>query len=545
MSKLNKIFQSVPVKIPDRSGFDLSHEVLTTALTGTLVPATCFEVLPGDTISLGSAMKVTLPPFAVPFMGRVDACLEAFFVPYRQLWQGWQSFITQNDGTNPGTAKPTVFQVGDNPVLNVPVQVPSVVSELTTSDYFGPGTLADYLGVKNSTIAEGLGISALPFLAYHKICDHWYRDQNLTKPFFPKAFAHGYQGLAVTPDSFAATGRFLPSVANWDSFNSAPYHQMLVLNPLRDDSWFTDESIVPFDTKLGLGSLRQRCWAKDYFTSATPQPQAGALATVSFDTSGNIGEFTIASLRAANSLQRWMEINNLGGTEYGSQILAHFGVMPPDAVINEPILLGSVRENVFVGSVENNSNASQPAGGKNPFGVLGSAAGFGSSGSRGSLVDEFHAKEHGLIMVMFSLVPHAYYNTGIERYLRHLHVGDFAFPEFANIGDQPIFNNELYSESEAPLGVFGYNQRYSEYKALNDRVSGLLEEGQNLSVYALKRTFDTIPQLSTEFVEIPTDFLDPVFAVTTKESGYSCMLDAFFDARVLRVLPEYSLPCLK
>lgn len=96
MSKLNKIFNSIPVTIPDRSGFDLSHESIGTATTGTVIPVTHFEVLPGDTISMGSMLSVSLPPFAVPFKGRIDAELTAAFIPYRLIWSGWQNFITQN-----------------------------------------------------------------------------------------------------------------------------------------------------------------------------------------------------------------------------------------------------------------------------------------------------------------------------------------------------------------------------------------------------------------------------------------------------------------
>lgn len=547
MSKLNKIFQSVPVKIPDRSGFDLSHESLFTAYCGTETPAACFEVLPGDTFSIGAMSKVTLPPFAVPFMGRVDACLEAFFVPNRILWKGWQSFITQNNGVQ------SVSSGGNS--SGVPISVPLVdLSASANANYLGNSSLAHYLGIKfRSNYTGAPSVSALPFLAYHSIMDNYYRDENNMKPFFAKNvnLAAASVGTGVLP---YVNARILPSGTYGGTTALSP------VLPLGLTSSTAPSVFDLVDTTIGLGSLRQRCWAKDYFTTATTRPQAGANASVTFDTSGNSGNFTIATLRAANSLQKWLERNNIAGTDYGMTILSHFGCTPPDSVLDKPVFLGQQRMPVYVGSVENNNGTpdSQITGQdtKNPFGTaLGSAAGFGSGFDKGSLVDEFTAKEHGYIMVLFCLVPHAYYDTGISRMHLHRSYGDFAWPEFANIGDQQVLQIELSSNatgSTAPIteqDVFGYNQRYSEYKFKLDQVAGLLEDGESLDVYALKRTFtpessSETPQLGKEFLTIPRDFLDQVSNVNTKVSDFGCIVDVYFDARALRVLPEYSLPSL-
>ena len=334
MSKLNKIFQSVPVKIPDRSGFDLSHEHLFTATVGTEVPAACFEVLPGDTISVGNMTKVTLPPFAVPFMGRVDVAVEAFFVPNRIIWKGWQAFITQNNGVQPVSA-------GGSSSF-VPSSVPLVAPDSMVPSSMGPGSLADYLGFNLDGLSTQFpDISAMKFLAYQKVLDDWYRDENNMKPFFFK-----------NPSSFVSSSSSAYVLARaLNSYGSAaPVLPLDVPEITGVIASFTDSSI-------GLGSLRQRCWSKDYFTTATTRPQAGAESSVRFDTSGSTGSFTIATLRAANSLQKWLERNNIAGTEYGSQILSHFGVTPPDAVLDKAVLLGQNRFPVYVGSVENNSAA--------------------------------------------------------------------------------------------------------------------------------------------------------------------------------------------
>lgn len=513
--KLNPVFQSVPVKIPDHSGFDLSREHLFTAPVGTLVPAECFEVLPSDIVSMGAMHKVTFPPFAVPFMGRVDACLEAFFVPARILWKGWQPFISQNMGVQDSARVPS----------RVPLVDFSVAANLP---YLSNGSLADYLGMR-SHASTTRSVSAMKFLAYHKICDNWYRDQNNVKPFFMKFPFGGTTGFSEALAAHAI-----------DSFSTPSEVVTLPLYP----TTYSGAQVNNVDLSIGLGSLRQRSWAKDYFTTMTTRPQAGDAAEIRFSTSGSTSAITVSDIRAASALQKWLERNNIAGTDYGSQILAHFGVVPPDAVMDKPVLLGQDRQSVYVGSVENNSTAEGADSRNNPFGSsLGSAAGFGSSLGKGSLIPEFHVKEHGFIMVMFSVVPHAYYDTGIERENTHIGVGDFAWPEYAHIGDQPVYAEELFNEAASSLTI-GYNQRYSEYKCRIDKISGILHDDDLLGVYALKRGFTGVPALGKEFLEIPQNYLDQVSTADYEVSQYGAIVDCFFDTRCIRVLPEYSLPSL-
>lgn len=585
MSKLNKIFQSVPVTIPDRSGFDLSHEVFTTAATGTMVPITHFEVLPGDKISMGSALKVTLPPAAVPFLGRIDAELTAAFIPYRLLWKGWQAFITQNSGGAPRTSNSLVNVGGSDSISSllssdVPESVPFIdvhgsQYRISTGDasgsfnldsrFFGPGTLADYLGYKVPASVNYLNDqsfnnipnpSAMPFLAYHKFCDDWVRDENNMLPFFPKAWraqrarpsANGILAARLCPNTVGLDMGQSTGFSGNDMTMSPFAVDLRPMTDLSNPSQYYLDGVV--DQTLGLGLLRQRCWAKDYFTTANTRPQAGSASSVRFDTSGNTGAFTISTLRAANQLQKWLEKNNISGTDYGSQILAHFGVTPPDAVLDRSVLLGSVRTPVVVNAVESNTNSLDggATGSRNPYaGQLGSAAGMPAAFGDGSLIDDFEPKEHGIIMVFFCLIPHATYNTGIDRQLLHLGIGDFAFPEFSGLGDQLITQAELGFSNNLGYGnaalPFGYQQRYAEYKFKNDRISGLLADGNNLDVYALQRGF-YIPNLGKNFLEIEKDYLDQVLNVSYEEAGFSCIVDAFFDAKAIRVLPEYSLPSL-
>lgn len=523
MSHLSKVFTKVPVKVQDRSGFDMSHENLFSAKIGTLIPASVEEVMPGDVVSVGSALSVELPPLATNFKGRVDARLEAFFVPNRLLWAGWQDYICQDQNH-----KPVV------PGFSVASEIPYVK---LTGSVAGPGSLADYLGVKAFTTAgsQSADVNALPFLAYHKIWDDWYRDSNIQQPFFVDGLSNGeYSGAGTVHAS------------------SLPYERTSGVLSVDNAGHLASRSTLGFNGR-DVRSLVQRNFAKDYFTTMTTKPQAGAEARLQFRVE-NTGEdyldgtFSIASLRTANALQKWLERNNIAGTRYYDQILAHYGVLPSDAAFQRSVLLGSMTTPVIVNSIAQNAQGSNSQT-KNPYAnSTGAQFGRGNAFGKDSLINNFEVREHGFIFIMFSLVPHAYYSTGTRRYITKRSTSDtYAFPEFAGIGDQEVYKSEMYSQSvtdgvDDP--IIGYAQRYSEYKYHDDEIHGLLQDGQSLNSFVLSRGFDNSVALSSSLLEIPTGFMDSVMVTTSGVSGFNAIVDCYFDAKYLRVLPEYSLPSL-
>lgn len=533
MSHLSSIFNKVPVKVQKRSGFDLSHENLFTAKVGTLIPASVEEVLPGDVVSIGSALAVELPPLATNFKGRVDARLEAFFVPNRILWGAWQDFITRDINSVPSTATGVTGGSGVTvPSYDVPTQVPLVK---ITNSMAGAGTLTDYLGYKgNSTGAVLPEVNALPYAAYWKIWDDWYRDSNIQQPFFYNSmpFSSSYVVSTIGASRLPVNGSTGVLSDTGVTFTSA-------------------YSMRGVNGKL-ITDLAQRNFAKDYFTTMTYRPQAGEGASLKFnvDSLASTATFTIAQLRAANSLQKWLERNNISGTRYYDQILAHFGVVPSDAAFQRPVLLGSMTTPVIVNSISQTASVDSAGSTSNgnPYGFgAGAQFGKGTSFGKDTLVDSFEVKEHGFIFVMFSLVPHAYYSTGARRYLFNYKSSDYAFPEFANIGDQVVTAKELgsnYTSVSQMDAEVGYVQRYAHYKYHDDEVHGLLADGQSLDAFVLSRGFDNAPTLGSSMLEIPTDYMDNVMVTETNVSGFNAIVDAYFDSKVLRVLPEYSLPSL-
>lgn len=511
MSHSSSIFQRVPVEMPNRSGFDMSHENLGTLTTGTLVPVLVDELLPNDTISLGSSFQVQLPPMVADFYGRIDFVLEAFFVPMRLLWGGWQDFMTHP------TASPQYPE--GTPVQSKPTSLPRVVA---SSGDFASGTLADYLGFKGAPTSEAnIYLNALPFIAYHRIFDDWYRESRIQAPLFfrPSSGAINVAGPSALPYTSVVSGGSAGPIV--------PYSAL-------------------FPDGVAVGSLRQRNFAKDYFTTSTPLPQAGNASQLEFDVTDNKGAFSIAALRAANSLQKWMERNNIAGYRYSDQIFAQFGRYPSDAIMDRCIYLGRQSSNVYTRSVFNtygNPNGSQG----NNSDTLGYKAGSSQSIGEGSLVDSFTTSEHGYLFVLASLVPHAYYSSGVRRYLSRSVVGDFAFPLLSGMGDQAIRVSELDSSVYGTDDdiEFAYNDLYSEYKYHDDEIHGRLRDGEDLHQFALQRSFlGTQPEMSSEFLQIPISYLDQITSMDVESSGYSAWYDIFFPYKKVSTLPEYSLPTL-
>lgn len=535
MSHTSRIFDRVPIDLPNRSGFDLSHENLFTATCGTLIPCLCHPMLPNDTISLGTNFQVQLPPMVTDFYGKVDAVVEVFFVPNRLLWGGWEDFIT-HPTKNPQYPAGTLVQ-------GRPSRVPTINLKGYDVSNFASGSLADYLGMKSVSVSDWTTdylISAMPFIAYHRIWDDWYRDTRIQAPLFYKP-SNAYETVPQGNLPPALTAACVPyQSVSVDVTNSA-YDSTSTFGPVF--SLYASYDLGVLGDGVSLWSLRQRNWSKGYFTTASTLPQAGDGAEIQIDVDDNgTGAISIAAIRSANSLQKWEERNNFS-YRYADQIYGQFGIYPDAAKMDRAIYLGRTRQTVYTRSVFQTADGE---GGIND--VVGSKKGSAQVLAEDSLVGSFRASEHGYLMALFSLVPHSYYSTGASREFSRLESEDFPFPLLAGMGDQKIMRSELVGlipSQAASDAVFGYNDLYSEYKYIEDEVHGLLRDGQSLENFALQRSFDgSGVELSSAFLQIPINALDQVQAVATSEQGFSCWVDMYFTMKKISTLPAYSLPTL-
>lgn len=528
------IYDKVPVKVQKKSGFDKSFQNLFTGKVGTIIPILTDELIPNTTVRLRMAITTQLPPLASDTFMRVKQKYAAFFVPTRILVPRYEEWLT---GKN----------VGNSTVTKIVLPTFSFNPELDKAAY-GNGSLLDYLGYKCSETKFGelqsIKLSALPLLAYHKIYNDWFRNSLVQKDIFNNALAASVVYNPATSSVIAPC-----SIAS----NRCEF-------TYKSDSTEATAGGSAFADGVQITSLRQANFGSDLFTSCTPKPQNGEAQAVSFQTVNSNGKFTISALRAANSMQQFLERNNLAGNRLVDYVKAQYGANLNDAIAQRPVLLGSGSFDVYSkgvyqtqSQVENESVVST-----NPFGSVGTK--YGSAYVDGSdlVIEGFTAQEPGYLMVVTWLSPKVTYSTGVDpvltRYTSFDSQSDMANPILQNVGNEPIYAKQLSMDDAITNrnDVFGYNERYCNWKDKMDEVHGLLRDNASLASFALQRTFGTSgttpgysPRITSEFLQIPTDYMDQVAAVATNISQYGYWCDTYFDYKVSMPLARYSVPSLQ
>lgn len=537
-------FVKAPVNVPKLSGFDKSHQNLLTTKCGTITPVLIDELIPGSKVHLKLALSASLPPLASDTFMRCSVKVEAFFVPFRLLAGSFESWFTDEakrfatydvgSSVSPASLKGLLPCIGG---LDASTQG-TAIGAMTAR-----GCLFDYLGYKSSSVyaltTSGIAISAMPALAYHRVYHDWYRNTLVQQDVF-------------LPPTNTSTSSISPA-SGVKMMGTAPY---TFFQPSGSPGYIFDTgaSLQLADGKY-LYDLRQRNFGLDYFTTGTPQPQQGSAEVVSFTTSGATGQFSIAALRAANSMQQFKERNNLAGNLFVQQCYARYGVSPSDGVAQRSLYLGSADYEVYSKGVYNNTNDQGSAtSNNNPFGdVVGAQYGSAKAVGNSTLVESFEAKEPGYLLVNATLVPRVTYSSGIHRrftnYVGPGSISDLANPILQNVGPQPIYSYELngYLAGTTPY-IFAYTDRYASFKTMEDELHGLLRDGSSLQSFALQRNFAASaqgPVISSQFLEIPTNYMDQVTAVSSHVSTYGCWMDCYFDYKVAQPLAKYSLPSLQ
>lgn len=528
------IYDKAVVKVQKKSGFDKSFQNLFTSKVGTITPILVDELIPNTTVNLKMAITTQLPPLASDTFMRVKQKYAAFFVPTRILMPGFENWLCGSTNNSPsGTA--------------VKIRVPMIN---TTSAKLGVGSLGDYLGFKlpsNANTNINCAVNALPFLAYHKIYDDWFRNSLVQKPLFVDDVIAGNVDYKASNSN-----RVVPCSHSGDAYNYRINAVPGTTNPTVD----TEHSPL-FADGVSILDLRQANFGTDLYTSCTPSPQNGEAQSVSFVTAaeGADSSFTISALRAANSIQQFLERNNLAGNRLVDYVKAQYGANLSDAIAQRPILIGSGSFDVYSKGVyqtaESDTDTATSVVYQNPFRATPGAR-YGSAYVDGSdlIIKGFTAAEPGYLMVVTWLSPKVTYSTGIDpmltRYMSSADSqSDMANPILQNVGNEPIFARQLNASQINSDAVFGYNDRYANWKDKTDEVHGILRDQSSLQSFALQRTFDGTVKLSSDFLKIPVNFLDQVASVDTQISEYGYWSDTYFDYKVSMPLAKYSVPSLQ
>lgn len=557
------IFTSITKKRQKRSTFDLSHDVKLSLDMGYVVPTYVQEVLPGDKTNISSSCMLRMAPLISPVMHRIGVKMEYFFVPNRILWANWETFIT---GSRNGKV------IEDD--LVVPFISP-YNSELSPVN--GIGSLMDYMGIPTPADFEegeepsGIAINALPFAAYQRIWDEYYRDENLIESMYDVEEWDNYNMLPddVTSEQTQQLMQLRPRCWEHDYFTSAlPWAQKgeQVQIPVDIDGTgltiqYSDEGVARSYWKLdGGGNVEAdrpvRTGNTTGGSSSIISDNGGAEQVLNLDNSANLiitGEGTsqvgtINDLRAAFKLQEWLETNARGGSRYFESIYAHFGLRTPDSRLQRPEFIGSYKSNMIISEVLQTSSPQAEA--DTPQGNM---SGHGQNVSTTRSFNHY-AQEHGFIIGVMSIMPRTAYQQGIPKHFSKLiNRLDFYFPEFAHLGEQEIGIYEIYAGAGATTQPFGYTPRYAEYKFMLSRVAGDFRD--TLRYWHLGRYFESTPQLNDFFVSSGQSIGKRIFAVqdlpasddpeaASLRNYHSIYGHVFHQVKCNRLMPKYGTPTI-
>jgi len=291
-----------------------------------------------------------------------------------------------------------------------------------------------------------------------------------------------------------------------------------------------------YNTSVGTSRSPTTPYLQDKTIGLVTSGESGLYADLSDATAA-----TINQLRQAFQIQKLLERDARGGTRYTEIIRAHFGVISPDARLQRPEYLGGGSTNININPIAQTSSST----------VTGSSTPMGTLAAMGTALAHNHGftqsfTEHGVIIGMVSVRADLTYQQGLPRMWSRSTRYDFYFPAFAHLGEQAVLNKEIYVTGESSdNNVFGYQERWAEYRYKPSQISGLFKStaAGTLDGWHLAQKFNTLPTLNNTFIE-DTPPLERALAVGSEANGQQFLFDSFFDVKMARPMPMYSVPGL-
>jgi len=516
-----------------RSKFDRSHGLKTTLNAGDLVPIFVDEALPGDTFSLKTTTFGRIATPLHPVMENIFAETFFFAVPLRIIWDNWERFNGAQD--NPG----------DSTDFLTPILANGNVAAESLGDHFGLPIGKD-----------GLEICSFWHRAYNRIFTDWFRSEDLQDgPVNPKDDGPDQDaGFAIRKRG-----------KRHDYFTScliAPQKGDPVQLPLGGTAPVSiDPDAIPI---LSDGTDVTMSWggAGNHKLRAVigSDPNVIALGSVApggdgqFLNSGLTGDgsalvgsadlsaataATINQIRQAFQIQRLLERDMRGGTRYTEILRAHFNVTSDDARLQRAEFLGGGTSQLMMNPVPQTSADEVGGGADTPQGNL-AAYGVFSARNQG-FVKSF--TEHCVIIGLISIRADLNYQQGLPRMFSRRTRFDFYWPALAHLGEQAVLNREIFAQGSPgfdDIGVFGYQERYAEYRYKPSMITSQMRSSfpQSLDVWHLAQDFADLPVLGDQFIrEDP-----PIDRIIAVQSEPQFLLDVHFDLQCARPMPTYSVP---
>lgn len=536
-------FSAIPTIDIPRSRFDRTHRHTTAFDSGYLVPLYWDEIIPGDTFTISNKLFGRLTTPVVPFMDNLYLETFYFFVPSRLLWDHFVNMMGEQ--RNPSDSIDYIF-----PTIN------------SGENGFPVGSLFDYFGVP--TGVPNLSVNSMPFRAYNLIWNEWFRDENLQEStwFDPtsdgpdvldnyqllrrnKTKADYFRSCLPWPQKGQAVsvplGLTAPVIGNGTTIGltNGTDNVGLVLRSEGDGSRPFVSSKDNYGSPVGSALIHTPGTTGKTYGLSTDPDTSGMVADLSEATAADIN-----TLREAFQIQRLLEASARSGSRYVELLKGVFRTDPGDARLQRPEYLGGTSTRMQITSVPQtaSTDATSPQG---------NLAAYGTVGDSGFVCTKSFV-EHGYVIALVNVRADLSYQQGLNRMLSKSTRWDLYYPQLAHLGEQAVLNKEIFAQGADVVGVdgvnpadddvFGYQERYAEYRYYPNQITGKMRstDPQSLDVWHLSQAFDSLPTLSSEFIE-ENPPLERVLAVQDEPQ---IKLDADIILDCARPMPLYSVPGL-
>lgn len=499
-----------------KSTFDLSEGLKTCIDFDKLYPVYWEELSPGDHFEVDVASVCRLMPTVAPVMDNVKLKFFAFWVPNRLLWKHFLNFMgekTWQDDHNDYLVPQINMKVAENVV----------------------GGLADYLGCPPTGTNCDYSVSALPFRAYNKIWNDWYRANEIQEPLKEFTGDNLATDKAEEKDTLK-NYQILKKGKPLDYFTSClPYPQSgeAVQIPLVGNAPVVADKSDGNSVQYKNGNFATNPVDRGFaYVGYRVVPDG---AQVYADMSQVTG-VTIEALRKASALQVLLERDARAGERYPELVKMHYDVTCPDFLLGRSQFLGSCTSDIVINPVVQNSatNEVSPQGNLTGIGV----------GQQNNELCEVSAVEHGIFMILACASADVTYQQGVARKFNKSSRWDYMNPAFWNLGDQAVYNKEIFLSPDKATNeaVFGYQERYRELREGVNKITGKMRSGvtDTLDAWHLAEKFENLPKLNSTFIESNT----PVERVLSAPNEPDIIMDIWFDIKATRPLPITADPSL-
>ena len=425
------------------------------------------------------------------------------------------------------------------------------------------GTIADYMGIP--TQIANISVNSLPFRAYARIWNEWFRDENLSQPVVQDKDDADNTGSNTGSNLTDAQNGGLPlKVAKYhDYFTSClPEPQkgeasaipieigtlpVVTSNQMNEKTgiglkWYgaTDSNgSYPIAAQHGSGD-ESEVWGNTATSanSDTSEMYTGGLnpANLIAKSGGANVSVTINELRQAIAIQHILEADARGGTRY-TEILQHqFGVTSPDSRLQRSEYLGGTRVPININQVIQQSATSD-------ISPQGNTAAYSMTTMRSEMCT-YSAVEHGQLVILAAIRVNHSYQQGLRRMWSRKTRFDFYHPMLANLGEMAVLNQEIYCQGTAEdTEVFGYQEPWADYRYHPNIVTGEMRSNyaQTLDAWHYGDHYESLPVLSDTWIKEGKENIDRTLAVQS-ENSHQFICDFYFDQTWTRPLPIYGVP---